>query len=32
MTEVARRVDRGIYDPDEFEQALAWCNENLVKG
>jgi L-fucose isomerase len=32
MTEVARRVDRIIYDPQEFEQALAWCNENLTKG
>jgi L-fucose isomerase len=32
MTEVARRIDRGIYDPDEFQQALAWCNANLVKG
>ena len=32
MTEVARRIDRGIYDPDEFQQALAWCNANLTKG
>jgi L-fucose isomerase len=32
MTEISRRVDRNIYDPDEFEQALAWCNENLTKG
>jgi len=32
MTEVARRIDRGIYDPDEFQQALAWCNANLIKG
>jgi len=32
MTEVARRVDRKIYDPQEFEQARAWCNENLTKG
>jgi L-fucose isomerase len=32
MTEIARRVDRKIYDPQEFEQALAWCNENLTKG
>jgi len=32
MTEIARRVDRKIYDPQEFKQALAWCNENLTKG
>ena len=32
MTEVARRVDRGIYDQDEFEKALAWANANLTKG
>jgi L-fucose isomerase len=32
MSEVARRVNEGIYDPDEFEAALAWSNENLVKG
>ena len=32
MTEVARRIDRNIYDPDEFEKALAWANANLVKG
>ncbi|MBN1221188.1 MAG: L-fucose isomerase [Anaerolineae bacterium] len=32
MTEIARRVERRIYDPAEFERALAWCNENLIKG
>lgn len=32
MTEVARRVDRNIYDPDEFQRALAWSNANLIKG
>ncbi len=32
MTEVARRVDRGIYDHEEFEKALAWANANLTKG
>ena len=32
MTEVARWVDRQIYDPGEFERALAWCNENLQRG
>jgi L-fucose isomerase len=32
MTEISRRIDRDIYDPQEFEQALAWCNENLTRG
>ena len=32
MTEVARRIDRAIYDPDEFQRALAWSSANLVKG
>ncbi|MBN1993135.1 MAG: L-fucose isomerase [Anaerolineae bacterium] len=32
MSEFARRIERNIYDPVEFEQALAWCNENLQKG
>ena len=32
MTEVARRIDRNIYDPDEFRHALAWSNSNLIKG
>ncbi len=32
MTEIARRVDRNIFDPREFEQALAWCDKNLTKG
>ena len=32
MTEVARRIDRTIYDPDEFQRALAWSSANLVKG
>jgi len=32
MTEVARRVDEGIFDPEEFEQALAWANTHLKRG
>jgi L-fucose isomerase len=32
MSEVARRVDEGIYDADEYGQALAWANANLVRG
>jgi L-fucose isomerase len=28
MTEFARRMDRGIYDREEYERALAWVKEN----
>jgi L-fucose isomerase len=32
MVEFVRRMDRGIYDPDEYEQALAWTKENCKEG
>ncbi len=32
MTEVARRIDQGIYDPVEYEKALAWVKENCPEG
>jgi len=32
MSEVARRLAEQIYDPAEFQQALRWCNQYLVKG
>ena len=32
MVEFVRRMERGIYDPDEFEQALAWTKENCQEG
>ncbi|QQL44574.1 L-fucose isomerase [Sulfuriroseicoccus oceanibius] len=32
MTEVARRMERGIYDPDEYEKALAWVKQNCPEG
>ncbi len=32
MTEFVRRMDEGIYDPDEFEKALAWVKENCSEG
>ncbi|MCL2202282.1 MAG: L-fucose isomerase [Oscillospiraceae bacterium] len=32
MTEIIRRVDLGIYDPEEFEKALAWAKENCKEG
>ncbi|MBN1883545.1 MAG: L-fucose isomerase [Deltaproteobacteria bacterium] len=28
MTEIIRRVDRGIYDRDEYERAIQWAREN----
>lgn len=32
MTEFVRRIERGIYDPAEFERALAWVKENCAEG
>ena len=32
MSEVNRRLDRGIYDPVEYEKALAWVKENCKEG
>ena len=32
MTEILRRIDLGIYDPVEFEKALAWTKENCKEG
>ncbi|MGV3724577.1 MAG: L-fucose isomerase [Actinomycetota bacterium] len=32
MTEFVRRMERGIYDADEFERALAWVRENCPEG
>ena len=32
MTEIVRRIDQKIYDPDEFENALAWTKENCREG
>ena len=30
-TEIRRRIDEGIYDPEEFERAHAWVKKNLAK-
>ena len=30
--EVKRRIDQGIYDPIEYEKALAWVKENCSEG
>jgi L-fucose isomerase len=32
MTEFVRRMDRGIYDPEEYERALAWVREHCPEG
>ena len=32
MTEFIRRIDEGIYDPDEFKKALAWVSKNCKEG
>ena len=32
MSEFTRRIDEGIYDPVEFERALAWVKENCPEG
>ncbi len=32
MTEIARRVMKRIYDPDEFQRARSWVKENCAEG
>src|SRR5205085_4324072 len=32
MTEFLRRMDRGIYDREEYEQALAWTKDHCPEG
>ena len=32
MTEFTRRIEEGIYDPDEFEKALQWTKANCTEG
>ena len=32
MSEIARRVNEGIYDKEEFSKALAWIKENCREG
>jgi L-fucose isomerase len=32
MTEFTRRIEQGIYDPDEYEKALAWSKVNCLEG
>ena len=32
MTEFLRRIDKGIYDKEEYERALAWVKQNCKEG
>jgi len=32
MTEFVRRFDEGVYDPVEFDQAMAWVKTNCLEG
>lgn len=32
MTEITRRIDKGIYDREEYEKALSWVKNNLKEG
>ncbi|NOZ27016.1 MAG: L-fucose isomerase [Chloroflexi bacterium] len=32
MTEFVRRLEEGIYDPEEFERAIRWVRENCKEG
>ena len=32
MTEIIRRAELGIYDPEEFKKALAWTKSNCKEG
>jgi len=32
MTEFLRRIDQGIYDPEEYQRALAWVKKNCKEG
>lgn len=32
MTEIIRRIERGIYDQDEFKKALKWVKANCKEG
>jgi len=32
MTEIIRRIERGIYDKEEFAKALAWTKANCAEG
>ncbi|NLG36588.1 MAG: L-fucose isomerase, partial [Clostridiales bacterium] len=32
MCEISRRIEEGIYDPDEYERAIRWVEKNMREG
>ncbi len=32
MSEILRRIDQGIYDPEEYQKALIWVKTNCIEG
>lgn len=32
MSEITRRIDENIFDPDEFKRALEWVRRNCIEG
>ena len=32
MTEILRRIEKDIFDPEEYERAIAWTKENCQQG
>lgn len=32
MSEISRRIEEGIYDPEEYDKALAWVKANCKEG
>lgn len=32
MSEISRRIEEGIYDPEEYKKALAWVKVNCIEG
>ncbi len=32
MSEIIRRIDEGIYDPEEFTKAVEWVKKNCIEG
>ncbi len=32
MTEIRRRMDKGIYDPEELELAISWSESHMIEG
>ena len=32
MSEISRRIEQEIYDPEEYKRAIAWVKDNLTEG